>query len=613
MVKLPTTLGPLNTPESRRGVASYDVSSVRSGMLGAARSINAGLDDLSGGVRALAAEAERVQTEDDRYKAVELDNEFSKRIAAIQYGDGTAGNPGYFNLQGEAAVTGYQGTEEAIEKAKQELLQKAPNRKVKQIFGLSANQRQVTEAEQMRRHVGQARLDAANTASETRFATAISDAAAAPGNQEVTNRSIAIVENETIAMGKRMGWNNETIALKIQENRTAVYGSVIEAAMVNDPEAADALYQQYKSRISGPARAKIETALLTQTIDAQAQSIAEEAMGAEKTMEGQLAYVRKHYSGKKEEAASAEIKERYSEAWAIEDRKWSLEERAITRIRQQDYLDSKKREEDIRSANKSAWDFVRGGGKLSTWSAEHPDEFGALDAYSWQKLESAEKNFLLGQEYGDISDPKFLADLNQMKPGDLVNLDLFLEKKKFGNQGDYEQALNLQRAAADRINTESNNASTYRRMEYMLKDYAPKTGKPGSQKLAIDDVQMNSAQNQAAAEVYEYIQKEGKAPDDKWLRELAIKHMTPVWKQGGITSLFVDSLAGVSGSYSDLSPEDQQGAYIPLESIDPVALKNIKDDLKAAGIEEDEILIGQLALAAKLKDQPRYQQLLKSK
>lgn len=611
MVKLPTSLGPLDVPQSRRGVASYDVSSVRSGMLGAARSINAGLDDVSGGLNALAVKAEQVQGEDDRRHAVELENEFAKRIAAIQYGDGTETNPGYFNLQGEDAVKGYAGTEQSIEKAKQELLMKAGNKRVKEMFSLSANGRQVTETEQMRSHVGKARLDAANTASETRFVTAVDDAIAAPGNEEILNRSIAIVENEAIAMGKRNGWNNETTARKIMEARTAVYSGVVNAAMVNDPTAADAIYQKYKNRITGSERAKLENSLLTQTIDARAQSIAEEAWTQADDLQGRLAWIRANKEGKEEEAAIAELKERYQELDYLDDKRWEATSRAMTITNFKDSQAAKAKTEASEAAADKAWAAITGGQGFAKWAAENPSDFNAMDYYTYGKMETAERNFLLGKEYGDITDPKYLEDLYKLPPGEVVKKQLYLDKKMFGNQNDYEEALHFQKAQADRINSESNNAATYRRMEYIFKDVAPKTGKIGSQKIDLDDTQMNAAIGQGTDEVLSYIEKEGKAPDEKFMRELAIKLMMPIYKS---QAAWWDTKKGIVGNLGNLPNEDIAKIVVDIDDLrtrNVGMLNDITFTLKTAGLDAtDEDLIENLAGATVTGNLERVKEIL---
>lgn len=609
MAKFASTLGPLNVPQSRRGIASYDAGVVGQGMYRAARDIKGAANDLSTGVRAVALEAERVQEEDDRRYAQELDNEFAKRILEVQYGDGTETNPGYYNLKGEAAVKGYGGQEQKIEKIKQELLTKAQSKRVRDMFGLAAGQRQTTELEGMRKHVGQARLDAADAVLATRQKQAEMDAAAAPGNQAILDRSIAIAERGAAEYGKRHGQSKEEVAINQQARRSEVLVAAIEAAIPADPDAADAIYQRNKDKIDPTMRSKIENVLVEQTLDAKAQSIAEEAMAkGGKTRESQMAYIRANYHGKKEEAAIAELKERYGEVDASLDREWTLYSRSIQKLEIDWRLKDRERDEAERVAGKEAWDYVVGKeGNLATWAAENPEKFNSIDPFKWGKLESAQTNYLMQEEYGDITDPKYISDLRKMDPGDLLKVDLYLEKKKFANQQDFEKAMNLQKAAVDRIDRESNNASTYRRMEYMLKDYAPKDSKG---KLALSDEVMNTVQNEAAAEVYAYVQQKGEAPDDKWLRELSNRMMKPVWRDRAWYNLSNDALETVVGASHKIAQDDMGNMYIPVEQIDEATLVNIQNDLKAAKIEVDNVTLGMLALAAMRKDADAYNKII---
>lgn len=618
MAKLPTTLGQLNTPTSNRSIAGYDVSSIGAAQSNAASAMNRGLQSLAGGFQAVAGEVDRLQQIDNRRYASDLDNEYAKAISLLQYGDGTDQNPGYFNMKGQAALDQYQPTQKKLEDLKQQIAKKAQNRTVKDTFLLAANSRQTTESEQMTKWSSEQRNVAANTTSKVRVQQARDDIAAAPGNDEIRARSLAISENEVMAQAKREGWSPEITNQALKENRSAIYVAEITSAVVTDPEAADAIYQKHKGEIVGGARADIEKVLLEQTLDAQGQAIAEEAQAkGGKTLSSQLAYIREKYSGKKEEKAVAELKERYSEIDYQNDRAYQSIERANAQLRMQ--WAQQEHDDKVASDNaqKSAWAAVTGDNPigLTKWAAANPTDFNHLDAYTWGKLQNAETAFLEGKEYGDITDPKYLQDLHKMNAGDLANTDLYLNKKKFKNEADYKQALALQQAARDRINEQSNNASTYRRMEYMFRDYAPKDS---DGKIAVKDETMNAAENEGAMAVNQYVQQYGKAPDDQFLRDLANRLMAPIYKN---RNWWTDKRLGVVGTMKNLPVDDQNEAYVPVDKIDQVTLKNIYSDLAAAGLMKknrsgqdeptiDEVTIGKLAVAALQGNTARYKALL---
>lgn len=626
MAKIPTTLGQLNTPQARRGVASYDVSSVRSGMLSAARSTKQGLDDLAGGIGSLAIAAENVAIEDDRRHAVELENEFAKRIATIQYGDGSANNPGYFNLQGEQAVTGYQGTEQAIERAKQELLQKAGNRRVRETFKLSADRRQVTETEQMRSHVGKARVDAANTASETRFTQAAEDAAASPLNPEILNRSFAIVENEAIAWGKRNGFNNETIALKISDARTSVLGNVVSGLVTSDPQAADDVYQANKHRISASGRAKLEGLIAPQVLAAQGQAIAEEAMAmfpGDETK--QKAYIRETNEGKKEDAAIQENDKRWAEykgrvQWNdyLQDQTWQ----AWSRERA---LEAAEREDNARAATQSlaTWMRQNPGKPRTLWEAKNTTEADIINADRNMSIafDAYELRLAEGEDYVPVSDKETKDAFFTMPWHELAKLDeeyvtsvadLYLNRK------DSDKLQTYYRSAVNRMEGVRKDSAVYDEMEGLIRAFTPYDRTSGKKKYNEDGAQFTQVVNDANAFIDSY-KKDGKVPSrDEMSREVQKLWMalTADPENDLMTRIGVGGVEweGIVAQQRDLTPEQRAVARVPLEAIPSDRLAGYRKAAQKNGIAEPEdSLLEELAAADALNDYERWNKLLGKK
>jgi hypothetical protein len=626
MAKIPTTIGQLDTPRAGRAVASYDTSSVRSGLLGAAAATGKGLNDLADGFQSLAVAAEKVEAEDDRRYAVELENEFAKRIASIQYGDGTANNPGYFNLQGEQAVSGYAGTEQSIERAKQDLLQKAKNRRVKETFKLAADRRQVTETEQMRSHVGKARVDAANTASETRFTQAAEDAAASPLNPEILNRSFAIVENEAIAWGKRNGFNNETIALKISDARTSVLGNVVNGLVTSDPQAADDIYQANKHRISASGRAKIENVLAPQVLAVQAQTIAEEAAAQFPGNEAaQKAWIRENFEGKKEDVAIGENDKRWAEykgrvQWNdyLKDQTWQAWSRGRA-------LEAAEREDTARAATQSlaTWMRQNPGKPRTLWEAKNAAEADIINADRNMSVafDAYELRLAEGEDYVPVSDKEtkdafFTMPWNEMAKLDEEYVtsvaDLYLNRK------DSDKLMTYYRSSVNRMEGVRENNAIYEEMEGIIRAFTPYDRASGKKKYTEDGAQFTQVINDANVFIDTYKSK-GKVPS----RADMTKEVQRLW-MGLVADPENDPMTwlGIGGSewegivaqQRDLTPEQRAVARVPLKSIPSDRLDGYRKAAQKNGIAEpDDALLEELAAADALGDFTRWNKLLGKK
>ena len=122
----------------------------------------AGLDQTGRRIAAAGDELHRLalksMMEDNEREAKKLDVELSSALRSINYGDGTAQNPGYFGLKGEAALQGYEGAQKAVREAQKKLLDGAKNDRVKEMFGEVSARRLETELNTMARFVGQERV-----------------------------------------------------------------------------------------------------------------------------------------------------------------------------------------------------------------------------------------------------------------------------------------------------------------------------------------------------------------------------------------------------------------------------------------------------------------------
>jgi len=142
---------------------------------------------------------------------------------------------------------------------------------VRENFELAAMARVSEEFGRMGRHRLEARRTAANAISEARLGEAADDMAASWNDPKTTARSLAIISAEAESLGLREGWTPEIIKSKIEEARTVGFQRRIEAALVQDPAAAQKIYEDNKTLIDGRQRAAIEQKLEAGVLRQQSQ------------------------------------------------------------------------------------------------------------------------------------------------------------------------------------------------------------------------------------------------------------------------------------------------------------------------------------------------------
>lgn len=264
-------------------------------------------------IQGVADEAGRLalkaMIEDNEREAKKLDIELSSTLRAINYGDGTAQNPGYFGLKGEAALSGYANAQKAVQEAQKKLTESAKNDRVKQMFGEVAARRVESELNTMARFVGQERVRAADTVSEARLSEAANDAAKSWNDPKVISRSIGLAVNEIKDMAQRNGWGPEVEAAKVREATSVIATGAAKAALaVEATGAAQRIFKQYESSFSPEARASISKQIREGSIQHSAQALRDQAMAAHPgDLEKQAEFIRQKASGKVEDAALSSL------------------------------------------------------------------------------------------------------------------------------------------------------------------------------------------------------------------------------------------------------------------------------------------------------------------
>lgn len=312
---------PIGTPYQSAQGATLDVfgGGQAEGLIRAGARIGQGADQL-------ADIAVKQQLEDNERASKDMDNQLSERIRLLTLGDGTEQNPGYYSKTGVDAVDGFQPTSEALKKARDEILETAPNDRVRDIFRIASDGRLNSELGKMTAFQSDGRRTALDTTSKTRQNEAAQNAAAYWNDPAVIAKSLAIQQGEVMTQARLNGWSEEVIASQMERATTMTYRSQILAAMKVDPDAAQEIYDKVKGSVDGDVRVELEGMLEDVTIASKSQEFAAQFIaeaGGDYTKARQIA--QEKLSGAKEDATvkridaeQAQLREDVRFRWAQE-------------------------------------------------------------------------------------------------------------------------------------------------------------------------------------------------------------------------------------------------------------------------------------------------------
>ena len=259
MPRLPTAenFGPRPTPRSQRGVipvrAGIAESAEARGLRQAARSAGE-ISNIALGF------AEKFAREDAEREARDLDTQYSNAVRALQLGDGTDANPGFLNLQGQAAIDAREAHMRRLEKLQETMLEKASSDRVRSLVSGPFSSRLNSALNSSVVHFGRQRR-VANDASFKSHQAAIADDAAVLG---AAGDVVGVERLATLAGAQAAAHAEQTGADPAFEAEAAVSGilvSEIERRAVTDVDAAREFFEEHRDDIDGRQHTKIQVAL----------------------------------------------------------------------------------------------------------------------------------------------------------------------------------------------------------------------------------------------------------------------------------------------------------------------------------------------------------------
>jgi len=258
MARMPSTLGERAVPRPTRRMASFDPSAGISLTRRGAAAVGDGYDDIASGLQAASNALYEEQLKDEERAVKNLEVEWSKKRREILFGDGTPNKPGFYSTSGEDTLNNRKGVEEALNKARSQLLGKAGNSRVKEAFDLSSNASLQGELEQVDRYTIAQRREANILSAQASIEEAQQQAATYFSDDNKWEGAVDRIAYEVASLGDEQGWSQETINTETQKAISKAARARINHALLTDAASGEAIYAKTKDMIDGDLRIEIE-------------------------------------------------------------------------------------------------------------------------------------------------------------------------------------------------------------------------------------------------------------------------------------------------------------------------------------------------------------------
>lgn len=602
----------------------------------------------------VARMALQLSAEDNERQAKDLDNQYSTFLR-----DKTMGENGFYSQKGENAINAAPQFQEDIEKFRQDLLAKAPNRHVRNMFDLSSQSRLSTALDKAQSYVMQERQVAKLATAETRIYEATQDAAAAYNDPKVLAQSQAIIEHEVSAIAEINGWSDEITNSKISTERTKMYSSAITAAIKNNQlSIARDLFEKVKTSLDGEEQANLSKLLTEQNLLGKSQKAADEIIASTGDYTQQLEKARTISDPLERAQVEDLIMERASRAGQIYNlnRLLSTQERQSTVQKESDRIMSLPgTSEQKMAAARSIQDpeirnlvendvgnriteaatieradqarifsqasrSINQGETLNNWAIQNPEAYlalsGNLEAIS--DLRTAEKAVAEGKLFSDVTDGETLGKLQRLSAVELSRTDPETYRYKLTKE-EYTRLSNMVASAQASIQRTRENYSIYERGESVLRDTVPRSWNWNSEKQSTSD---REAQSQILNEMNNFIYgytSEGKLPTIKDIQEEANRLITIAEQfkansnksyMGNFLDWWNDAPAQLPLQIQLMSPEDRANLRVSYDSITPSSRDAVASKFRERGITPTNDLIEQFFGAQLVRDYTRQRKLM---
>lgn len=190
----------------------------------------------------------------------------------LLWGDGTAQNPGFLNLKGEAAVAALPGVQAQLQKIHQTIGQGIQDKAAQQLYGSAGDATVTKDMELVNRFGAQQRSAADLNSSNARIATATTRAMLQWNDPQAVETQLGAVEGEVKSKAIQGGWSDDVYQQQLTVARSGVIDKVVRSAALQSPELAASMLTRYGPQIDAPTTLRLQEHLHPKLEAAQARS-----------------------------------------------------------------------------------------------------------------------------------------------------------------------------------------------------------------------------------------------------------------------------------------------------------------------------------------------------
>jgi hypothetical protein len=496
----------------------------------------------------------REQIEDNERGAKDLEVKYRARVNTILYGDGTEKNPGYQALQGEGAVRGQVAAQEAIAKAREELLKEAGNDRVREMFGTTSTILQGDYSNGINRHASAQREVANDAAAQARINSAVDTAALGFSDPEIVASSEVIVRNEVLDIAERKGWSEAVTVDELRKAQTSLYAGMIQSALTEDPDMALDMFTKYKPRMDAKSAAVLGRQVQEVTIAKVAQSVVDEEMAKGGSRADIRARIRDRTSGKGEEEAIQNVNQRLSEIDSDFNRAEAFKNAAY-REEQRSFAAQDRAEKEFKeNTNKKALVAVREGQTVDQVIAGMtPQELEMVQGqpYFMDNLNKIEQARIKGEMFAPASDGRTLASIKGMSDTERAAVDL-TQIQPLMTEAENATAATIVGTAQRKVKDIQDSPKPYDEANRVLNRFAPPALQWGANKQTEKNFQIQRAVEDQMAEFIQKYTSKGEIPPADEVQKEAQRLLMPIYKDGwGSSRPIIGTLATVDKLTAD--------------------------------------------------------------
>lgn len=254
----------------------------------------------------------------------ELQEHINSRNAGNQsdlYGDGSAGNPGYYASRGNAAEEGFGPMMEARAGRDKDIMAAISNDKIRQMYQAQAASDDIVFQAQ----VGRFRQAQGKIAIDTAYAAGLqqaTDASALAFNDPFMFESgQATIQRLSIQQGENLGLSGETLVAFTETAQSAYTERVFQAALAaGDPARAQTILDATSPILNASTRSKMQNDMKTIKDLGGEQDFVDALIEGGLTEEESNRQIEQKFSGESEKRAKADLSNRHRSAERSEKR-----------------------------------------------------------------------------------------------------------------------------------------------------------------------------------------------------------------------------------------------------------------------------------------------------